>query len=57
MSRKAKQTEDASSSETYARQKTMDALPAKIMESVMPVFKQMLQDAVTDLKKELSDST
>jgi len=57
MSRKAQKTEDASSSELMLDSKTMDALTVKIMDSVMPVFKQMLQDAVTDLKKELSEST
>src|SRR6218665_1476327 len=57
MSRKAQKTEDASSSELMLDSKTMDSLTVKIMDSVMPVFKQMLQDAVTDLKKELSEST
>jgi len=57
MSKKSNKTEDASSSELMLDSKTMDALTVKIMESVMPVFKQMLKDAVADLKKELSEST
>src|SRR6218665_4070206 len=57
MPKKSNKIEDASSSELMLDSKTMDALTVKIMESVMPVFKQMLKDAVADMKKELSEST